>query len=161
LIAAEEWDVDVGDAWYLSAGIWWPTIGALLIARDERESRRYLYSAAAGVGGLGLATAAIATGHMSEGDALVAHSGRALGVLRGGVLDLAVQGRTNVTPATGMGIGAISGVVIGGSLVTFTPSQPPSRVLLIDLSAGLGALGGAAVASPLVFGKENATRSRL
>jgi len=61
-----------------------------------------------------------------------------------------------------MGIGAISGVIAAGALARFTPEQPPSRVLFIDLSAALGALGGAALASPLVFGKHvDATRSRL
>jgi hypothetical protein len=47
-------------------------------------------------------------------------------------------------------------------LARFTPSQAPSRVLLVDLSAGLGALTGAAVASPLVFGDNvGPTRNRL
>jgi ABC-type Fe3+-siderophore transport system permease subunit len=73
-----------------------------------------------------------------------------------------VKGRTDVTPTEGMGIGAITGVVLTGALARFTPSQAPSRVLLVDLSAGLGALTGAAVASPLVFGDSvGPTRNRL
>ena len=162
VIAAEEWDIGVGDAWYLSAGIWWPALGAALIASEEPSSKRYLYSAAAGGGGLALATTAVAFGGMTEGDALVAHSGGAFGLLLGGVTDLAIQGKTDVTPTLGMGTGAIVGVVAAGTLARLTPPQPPSRVLFIDLSAGLGALGGAAIASPLVFGADvTPTRNRL
>ena len=32
MIVADEWDVGVGDAWYLAAGMWWPGAGALLLA---------------------------------------------------------------------------------------------------------------------------------
>jgi hypothetical protein len=163
MIVADEWDVTTGDAWYLSAGMWWPTLGALLISDSYHSSdKKYLVSAGAALGGIALSTTAIAFGPMSEGGALITHSGGAFGTLVGGVFDLAVRGRTNLTPQRGMGIGAISGVVLSGALARFAPPQPASRVLLVDLSAGLGALGGAAVASPLVFGKNvGATRNRL
>jgi hypothetical protein len=162
ILAAEEWDIGVGDAWFVSAGTWWPALGAALVGRDEPQSRRYLYSAAAAAGGLALSTTAVAFGHMSEGDAIVAHSGGAFGLALGGVTDMAIRGKTNFTPTRGMGIGSIVGVVAAGALARFTPPQPPSRVLFVDLSAALGALGGAAVASPLVFGTHvNGTRNRL
>jgi len=163
MILADEWDVGLGDAWYLSAGIWWPALGALLVAEDQPDSKRFLYGAGAAAGGLTLAVTSLTFGGMSEGNALVTHSGGAFGVLLGGIADLAVQGRTDVTPTQGMGIGAISGVVAMGTLARFIESQPPSRVLFIDLSAGLGGLAGAAVASPLVFvdPKVSATRNRL
>jgi hypothetical protein len=162
MIVADEWDVGLGDAWYMSAGMWWPTLGALLVARDEKDSKRFLYGAGAAAFGMVLATTSLTFGGMSEGNALVAHSGGAFGTLLGGITDLAVRGRTDVTPTEGMGIGAISGVVLAGALARFTPSQPPSRVLFVDLSAGLGALTGAAVASPLVFGESvGPTRNRI
>jgi hypothetical protein len=162
MIVADEWDVGLGDAWYLSAGMWWPTLGALLVARDEPASKRFLYGAGAAAGGMALATTSLTFGGMSEGNALVAHSGGAFGTLLGGIADMAIKGRTDVTPTEGMGVGAISGVVLTGALARFTPSQAPSRILLVDLSAGLGALTGAAVASPLVFGdRVGATRNRL
>jgi hypothetical protein len=42
------------------------------------------------------------------------------------------------------------------------PRQTESRVLLVDLSAGLGGLTGAALASPLVFGESvGTTENRL
>jgi hypothetical protein len=162
MIVADEWDVGTGDAWYLSATTWWPAIGALLIAKDEPERKRFLYGTAAAAGGLALGTVSLALGPMSEGDALVAHSGGLFGLMLGGVADLAVRGRTDFTPTTGMGVGTISGVVLTGALARLAHSQPPSRVLLIDLSAGLGALTGAAVGSPLVFGDNvGPTRNRL
>ena len=162
MIVADEWDVGLGDAWYMSAGMWWPTFGALLVARNEKDSKRFLYGAGAAAGGMALATTSLTFGGMSEGNALVAHSGGAFGTMLGGIADLAVKGRTDVTPTEGMGIGAISGVVLTGALARFMPSQAPSRVLLVDLSAGLGALTGAAVASPLVFGDSvGPTRNRL
>jgi hypothetical protein len=61
-----------------------------------------------------------------------------------------------------MGIGAITGVAITGALARLTPAQPASRVLLVDLAGGLGAITGAAVGSPLIFGNDvTATRNRL
>jgi hypothetical protein len=162
MLVAEEWDVGVGDAWYLAAGMWWPAIGALLIGGDAPASSRFLYGAGAAAGGMALATTALTFGGMTEGDAVVAHSGGAFGTVLGGVADLIVQGRTDVTPTRGMGIGAISGVVLTGAVARVAPAQPASRVLLIDLIAGLGGLTGAAVASPLVFGENvSATRNRL
>jgi hypothetical protein len=162
VLAAEEWDIGVGDAWFLSAGTWWPALGAAFVGSSEPASRRYLYSAAAAAGGLALATTAVAFTDITEGDALVAHSGGAWGLALGGVTDLAIRGTTNVTPWRGMGIGAMVGVVGAGTLTVFTPPQPPSRVLFIDLGAALGALGGAAIASPLVFGTHvDPTRTRL
>jgi hypothetical protein len=161
MVATDEWDIGVGDAWYLSAGTWWPLLGALLLADDEPDKRRLLYGAAAGGAGLALATTALTFGPVSEGGAMIAHSGGAFGTVLGGVADLIVQGRTNVTPTRGMGAGAMVGVTLTGVLARLTPPQPSSRVLLVDLAAGLGSLTGAAVASPLVFGNVTATRNRL
>jgi hypothetical protein len=162
MIVADEWDVGTGDAWYLSAGTWWPAFGALLIGKDEPDRKKYLYGSAAAAGGLSLATVSLAFGPLTEGDALVAHSGGLFGLALGGIVDLAIQGKTDVTPTTGMGVGTITGVVLTGALARLTDAQPPSRVLFVDLSAGLGALAGAAVASPLVFGNDvTKTRNRL
>ncbi|HVU05755.1 MAG TPA: hypothetical protein VHE30_28595, partial [Polyangiaceae bacterium] len=162
MIVADEWDVGLGDAWYLSAGTWWPALGALLVAHGEPDRKRFLYGSGAAGGGLALATVSLTFGGIGEGSAVVAHSGGAFGLLLGGITDLAIQGRTDLTPSSGMGVGAITGVILSGALARFTPSQASSRVLLVDLSAGLGALTGAAVASPLVFGDDvGKTRNRL
>lgn len=164
MIVADEWDVGMGDAWYLSAGAWWPLLGGVLIADSGGVSpnRRFLYGAGSAAAGVGLATTALAFGRMSEGGALMAHSGGAFGTLLGGVAELIIDGRKDTTPLGGMGVGAIAGVVSIGLLARLSPPQAPSRVLLVDLAAGLGGLTGAALASPLVFGDDvSATQNRL
>jgi hypothetical protein len=163
MIIADEWDIGVGDAWYLAAGMAWPAIGALLVADSYRESdNRFLYSAGAAAGGLALATTSLSFGSVGEGGALIAHSGGAFGTVLGGIGQLAFDGRTDETPTRGMGIGAITGVVLTGALARFYPAEAASRVLLVDLAVGLGGLTGAAVGSPLVFGEDvGATRNRL
>jgi len=57
MIIAEEWDVGVGDAWYLSAGVWWPAAAGGLIAegRGVSSSDRHAYALAGAGAGLGLA----------------------------------------------------------------------------------------------------------
>lgn len=164
MIVSEEWDVGVGDAWYLSAGAWWPLLGGVLIADSSgaSQNRRFLYGAGAAASGLALATTSLAFGAMSEGGALIAHSGGAFGTALGGLTELIVRGNTDTTPRLGMGLGSIVGVVSAGTFARFAAKQAPSRVLLVDLAAGLGALTGAAVASPLIFGDDiGATRERL
>lgn len=162
LIVAEEWDVGVGDAWYLSAAAVWPTVGGLLLARGydvEPESDRYAYGLAAGLGGLTLGSFALTFRGMGEGGAAVAHSGGALGLGLGAATELAIEGTTSHTPDKGMGYGAMAGVVIGGVLGTQL-QVPASQVLMVDLGAGLGALSAAAVASPLLFGDPTEGRER-
>jgi len=165
LLVAEEWDIGVGDAWYLSAGIWWPAAGGLLLAQsyDVEEEDRYIYGIIGASAGLSLATAALAVnGRMSEGGATIAHSGGAFGLALGGLGELLVRGETDTTPTRGLGYGAIAGVITGGALATQL-DLPTSRVLLVDLGASLGALGGAAAASPLLLVEEESdpTRTRL
>jgi hypothetical protein len=163
MIVADEWDVGVGDAWYLSAGIWWPALGALLVADSYRDTdKRYLYGAGAAAGGLALATTSLSFGSMGEGGALITHSGGAFGTVLGGITQLAIDGETDSTPTRGMGVGAISGVVLAGALARVYPHEAASRVVLLDLSIGLGGLAGAALGSPLVFGEDvGPTRNRL
>jgi hypothetical protein len=163
MIIADEWNIGVGDAWYLSAGMVWPAFGALLIADNHRDSdKRFLYGAGAAAGGLALATTSLTFGSIGEGGALIAHSGGAFGTVLGGITDLAIQGNTDSTPTLGMGVGAITGVVLAGALARLYPHEPASRVLLVDLAVGLGGLTGAAVGSPLVFGEDvGPTRNRL
>jgi len=164
LLVADEWDVSVGDAWYVAAGAWWPAAGGLLLARsyDVAEEDRYVYGIIGASAGIVAATAATATGRMTEGDATIAHSGGVFGMGLGGLGELLVEGNTDNTPVRGMGYGSISGVVLGGALATQL-DVPTSRVLLIDLGASLGALGGAAAASPLLIveDEQHPTRTRL
>jgi hypothetical protein len=166
LLVAEEWDITLGDAWFLSAGMAWPTLSATLIARGSDVSRAnsYAYGLLGATAGVSLATTALGFGHISDGAALLTHSSGAFGTLLGGLLELSVDGTTNERPRLGAGLGAGAGVLIGGVVATQV-SLPPSRVLMIDLGASLGALTGAAAASPLLLVDESAAtnerRNRL
>jgi hypothetical protein len=164
LLVADEWDVTTGDAWFLSAGGWWGAASAFLIAAGggvQPFEDRYALGVGGGLIGVGLATFALTRAQMDEGDAMLAHSGGALGLLLGGAGELLYHGDTtaNVTPYTGMGYGTAIGLVAAGALATRV-SISPSRVLLIDLGVGGGALLGAAAASPLVFQNKTAGNTR-
>jgi hypothetical protein len=157
LLIAEEWDVSTGDAWYLAAGAWWGAASGVFIANGlhvQPFTDRYSWGIGTGLAGVGLATFALTRTKMDEGDAILTHSGAALGLLAGSVVELLYRGTTTVTPYTGAGYGAAVGLLGAGAMAVGVQASP-SRVLLVDLGAGLGALAGAAVGSPLVF--ENTT----
>jgi len=160
MLVADEWDVPVGGAWFLSAGLWWPTASGLLLAAryDVPKEDRYVYGVVAGTGGVALGVAAMSLTHITEGDA--AHSGGVLGMGLGGLTQLFIDGRTKKTPIGGMGYGAAIGTLGAGVLATQVDAKA-SRVLLVDLGATLGALTGAAVGSPLLVNQqENTSRTR-
>jgi hypothetical protein len=154
LLVADEWDVTTGDAWFLSAGGWWGAASTFLIAAGqdvEPFSDRYAWGVGGGLLGVSLATVALTQAPMDDGDAMIAHSGGALGLLLGGATELLYRGTTTpVTPYKGMGYGTAAGLLAAGALATQV-SVSPSRVLLIDVGVGGGALIGAAAASPLIF----------
>jgi hypothetical protein len=155
MIIADEWDVGLGDAWYLSAGALWPTAAGFLLADGygvRPQDDRYLYGLVGASAGVTLATVSLTFKGMSEGGAVLAHSGGAFGMLLGGLTELAIeQDATDIaTPTRGMGYGSGAGVLIAGALATQV-SVTPSRVLLVDLGASVGALTAAAAASPLFF----------
>jgi hypothetical protein len=112
-----------------------------------------------GTGGVALAVAAMSLSDISEGDAALAHSGGVLGMGLGGLTQLFVQGSTSETPIGGMGYGAALGTLGAGVLATQVDARA-SRVLLIDLGATLGALTGAAAASPLLLVNEEESKPR-
>jgi hypothetical protein len=161
MLVADEWDVSVGGAWFLSAGLWWPTSAGLLLtsAYDVAKEDRYVYGVVSGTGGVALAVAAMSSSDISEGDAVLAHSGGALGMGLGGLAQLFVKGSTGETPIGGMGYGAALGTLGAGLLATQIDARA-SRVLLIDLGATLGALTGAAAASPLLLVDEEESKPR-
>jgi hypothetical protein len=153
LLVADEWDVTTGDAWYLSAGAGWAATSGFLLAAGagvQPLTDRYSWGVGGGFIGLGLATVALTRTSMDDGDATLTHSGGALGLLLGGTVDWIARGTTTVTPYTGMGYGSAIGLIGAGFLATQV-TVSPSRVLLIDLGVGGGALVGAAAASPLIF----------
>jgi hypothetical protein len=156
MIVADEWDVGLGDAWFLSAGAWWPGAAGFLLADGydvDPEEDRHVYALLGVASGVTLATTALTFKGMGEGGATLTHSGGAFGLILGGLTQIAIDGDTDATPTLGMGYGTGVGVVLAGATATQLQVNG-SRVLLVDLGAGLGGLGGAAAASPLVFGDE-------
>jgi hypothetical protein len=153
MIVADEWDVGLGDAWYLSAGAVWPGLAGFLLADGydtPDDDDRFVYGLAGASAGIALATTALTFEGMGEGGALLTHSGGAFGLFLGGLAQLGYEGQTDTTPSRGMGYGTGIGALAAGVLATQV-ELPPSRVLLIDLGASLGALTGAAAGSPLLI----------
>lgn len=161
MLVADEWDVSVGDAWFLAAGLWWPTTAGLLLAahHDVPKEDRYVYGVVAGTGGVALAVATMSLTTITDGDASLTHSGGALGMGLGGLTQLFIEGRTKSTPIGGMGYGAAIGTLGAGVLATQLSLKAP-RVLLVDLGATLGALTGAAAGSPLLLVNEQESKPR-
>lgn len=154
LLVAEEWDVGTGDAWTLSGAAWWGTTAGIFIANGRHVlplTDRYAWGIGGGLIGLSLATFAVAREKHDEGDALLVNSGAALGFGLGALGEFFYVGNIqDRTPYTGAGYGSAIGLVAGGTLAAFF-NVSASRVMLVDLGAGLGAAAGAAIGSPLVF----------
>ncbi len=165
ILVAEEWDVGVGDAWFLAAGAWWPTLAGHLLyegrfARPgQPTNERWAFGLVGASTGLSLATLGLSLHGMSDGGALMAHSGGGLGLVVGGLVDAGVRGDVHSTPFAGMGYGAALGW-LAASAVAVHWAPPPSRVLAVDLGALLGGLGGAALASPLLFNEPTRLEQR-
>ncbi len=161
LLVAEEWNVSTGDAWTLAGGAWWGTAAGILIANGRRQplTDRYAWGVGGGLVGLGLATFSLTRGKADEGDAVLVHSGAGLGLGLGALTDYFYRGDLNQTPHTGAGYGAAIGLVAGGTLSKIA-KLPASRILLVDLGAGLGAAAGAAIGSPLVFEQVTPEKTR-
>jgi hypothetical protein len=157
LIIAEEWDVGVGDAWFLAAGAFWPTLAGHLIYEGRFAARagggdgeRWAFGLVGGTTGITLATLGLALRPMGDGGAVLAHSGGGIGLVLGGLGEIAATGDIDLTPSAGMGYGAALGWLAAAAVATQT-RVPSSRVLALDLGAVLGGLGGAALGSPLLF----------
>ncbi len=162
LLAADEWDVTLGDAWFLAAGGAWAAASGFLIAAGQDVQPfddRYAWGVGGGLAGIALATFALTRTTMDEGEATLAHSGGALGLLVGGASEFLRNGSTASTPYNGMGYGSAVGLVAAGVLATQVHVSP-SRVLLVDVGAGGGALLGAAAASPLIFQNQTEGNTR-
>jgi hypothetical protein len=161
MLVADEWNVTAGNAWFLSAGLWWPTSAGLLLAThyDVPKDDRYVYGVVSGAGGVALAVATMSLTHISDGDAALTHSGGVFGMGLGGLTQLFIEGDTKQTPVGGLGYGAAIGSVSAGVLATQLELKA-SRVLLVDLGATLGALTGAAAASPLLLVDEDESKPR-
>lgn len=157
MIVAEEWNIDVPQAWFLGAGILWPAVATLLIVEpDDTETpgQRQMLGLVGAVGGVTLATAGLVLGDVTEGGAALTHSGAGLGALLGGLAEMSVEGDAELTPREGVGWGALSGVILAGAVATQIEAPSATDMLFIDLSALLGGLLGAAVGTPVLVSQD-------
>ena len=163
ILAADEWEVTGGDAWYVAAGVMWPTLAGHLLYQGRFsprvESDRWVFGLVGGTTGVTLSILGLTLHGMSDGGALLAHSGGSLGLVFGGLTEALVRGDIGHTPFAGMGYGAGFGWLATAALATQL-RIPPSRVLTVDLGALLGGLGGAAIGSPLLLHEPDAARQR-
>lgn len=155
LVAADEWRISTGEAWYLSAATLWGTASALFIHRGlqpDDSSHRHAYGLLGTATGLSLGTLAVASSDIGQGGALLTESGAIFGGLLGVLTERSIDANLAEPPQLGLGIGLGAGALGAGLLVTRIPNPSSSRVMYVDLSALLGGLTGAAVASPLIVG---------
>lgn len=165
MVVADEWNVDVPRAWFLGAGMVWPGVSTLLIVDPEDADRpggREMLGVVGAIGGVTLATAGLVLGDVTDGGAALTHSGAGLGLLLGGLGEMAIIGDADATPRRGLGWGALSGVLLAGTVATQLDVPSATDVLFIDLSALLGGLAGAALGTPVLVSQEaSATRDRI
>ena len=163
IIAAEEWEVTGGEAWYVAAGVMWPTLAGHLIYQGRFsprvESDRWVFGLVGGTTGVTLSILGLTSRGMSDGGALLAHSGGSLGLVFGGFTEALIRGEIGHTPFAGMGYGAGFGWLATAALATQLKVRP-SRVLTVDLGALIGGLGGAALGSPLLLHEPDAAHQR-
>jgi hypothetical protein len=161
MLVADEWNITQGSAWYLSAALVWPAVAGITLgeAYDGRAEYRYLYGVLGATGGLTLATTVISLAPTTPGQAALTHSGGAFGTLLGGLTEALINPELNEAPLRGMGYGAALGVLTLGALAP-TLETSASRIVFIDLSASLGALTGAALATPLLLVGNDPTQGR-
>jgi hypothetical protein len=165
VIVADEWDIDVARAWFLGGAMVWSGVGTLLLVNSDgpdSPGRRHLLGILGAVGGLTLATAGLALGDVTEGGAALTHSGAGLGLLLGGLTEMTIEGDAELTPRRGMGIGALTGVLVAGAVATRVSGPSATDVLAVDLSALLGGLTGAALGTPVLVSQDaSPTRDRI
>lgn len=164
LVASGEWSVTSADAWFIASGAWWPTAAAHLIYQGRFhvygiESDRWVFGLIGGTAGVTLASLGAAVRPISDGGALIAHSGGALGMFFGGLVEAASRGDLEQVPFSGMGYGAGLGWLAAATFAIHV-RPPPSRVLAFDLGAVLGGLAGAAIGSPLLLDSPDAGHQR-
>lgn len=165
MVVADEWNVDVPQAWFLGAGMLWPGVSTLLIVDPEDADRpggREMLGVVGAIGGVTLATAGLVLGDVTDGGAALTHSGAGLGLLLGGLGEMAIKGDADASPRRGLGWGALSGVLLAATVATQLDVPSATDVLFVDLSALLGGLAGAALGTPVLVSQEaSPTRDRI
>jgi hypothetical protein len=163
LLASEEWDVTSGNAWFMvTSAVAGASIGiGLANGINERTIKeRYAWGLGGSVVTIGVGTAALVKYKFDEGDAALVAGSALFGGFAGALGELVYRGTTNDKPQLGGAIGGAVGL-LAGTFIATRVTVLPSRVVLVGTGAALGALAGAAAASPLVFDDLKPGRTRL
>jgi hypothetical protein len=163
-VAASEWDVDLGDAWFFAAGTLWPTLAGHLVfqgrfSADRPSSDRWVFGLLGGGAGATIATLGLALRPMTGAGALIAHSGGGLGLALGSLVEVTARGDVHQVPYSGMGYGAALGWLAAAALAVQVRTTP-ERVALTDAGIVAGGLVGAGAASPLLAGTATPAKTR-
>lgn len=163
LIVAEEWPLTRPSAWYISGGGIWLTVAGVLIASEQdlkHRTDRYPYGLIGTAAGLGISGYVVSQRSITEAEAVFSQSGALFGAIAGGfVQELAAPTRGHF-PRLGIGVGAGGGWLLASlGTARLMPGLSSSRVLFADLGGFLGALVGAAAASPAVVNQGQARPS--
>lgn len=154
LIVAEEWPMDRPSAWLIAGGGAWLTVSGVLIASEQElkhDTDRYPYGLVGTVTGLGIASYIVSQRQISEAEAVFSHSGALFGSIAGGFVQQLLEPNPDTFPSLGVGIGAGGGWLLTSlGTAQWMPGLSSSRVLFADLGGFLGALVGAAAASPTI-----------
>lgn len=165
LLVAEEWDVSSAMAWQVAGGTWWGVGSGLFLASGSNVvplNDRFFWAIGGGAIGLTAATIGLVRRRIDDGGMLLTQSSAALGTGVGGLVELLANGpRDPIARPTpfGWGFGSAIGFGTGAFFATFVKIAP-SRVLLVDLGLALGALAGAAIASPLIVEQLDPDKTR-
>lgn len=154
LIVAEEWPLTRPEAWYISGGGIWLTVAGVLIASEQdlkHRTDRYPYGLIGTAAGLGISGYVVSQRSVSEAEAVFSQSGALFGAIAGGFVQELADPAHGRFPRLGIGVGAGGGWLLASlGTARLMPGLSSSRVLFADLGGFLGALVGAAAASPAV-----------
>lgn len=154
LIVAEEWPMDRPSAWFIAGGGLWLTVSGVLIAGEQElkhETDRYPYGLIGTVAGLGLSSYIVSQRQISEAEAVFSQSGALFGSIAGGFVHQLIEPSSDTFPSLGVGLGTGGGWLLTSlGTAQWMPGLSSSRVLFADLGGFLGALVGAAAASPTI-----------
>ena len=97
----------------------------------SRSAGAAFFDTFAAMGGAALATVGIAGRGMTEGDAVLAHSGGAFGALFGAMVEMGYRGDTSGSLKRGLGWGAAGGVLaLGAVALEHRAPASPARIAL-------------------------------
>jgi hypothetical protein len=162
ILAADEWNISSESAWALGLAMTAGTVAGFAAgaeyAQGNTETSRYAYGVGGGVAGLALGIVGV-TNAVGPGVGAVYGTGTFLGALGGALGARLVSGKLEAPLTQGVGEGIGLGL-LGATALATSVDLDANRLVNLDLGAGLGALVGAAAATPFVLDKPSVTTDR-